>query len=186
MYNYVFIAILIILIVIYIYLLYTRTFNISYFDCKIYQSKDGNEYCVKDPRIIETLDTINDKTIELLRYWKTNHSNNIINNILQRYNPDNLIESSPHNWRGDTSYTIGKGEILALCVKNKNNTIVDTNTLMYVMIHELAHLAIDDVNHTPKFWDTFKELLSITPMEYYIPTDYKENPVPYCGMVINK
>lgn len=109
--------------------------------------------------------------------------------ILTLYNPDNLTENSPRDPEGDTSYTINKGEVLAMCIRKKSddsNPLHDLNSLMFVALHELSHIAIADVAHPPIFWEAFKFILGeaynigiLDPVEYYY------HPVKYCGIVID-
>jgi hypothetical protein len=81
-------------------------------------------------------------------------------------------------YKGDKSYTINKEKIY-ICLKDENNQYYPTNMLIYVTLHELAHLINkDDVGHTEKFHKIFDELLdeaysmgiynpSIPPIENY-------------------
>ena len=87
-----------------------------------------------------------------------------------------------------TAYSENKGEKLAFCLDTKKNgggKLIDLNTLMYVAIHELAHIATESVGHTPEFWSNFKFLLNAAKdINVYEPIDYKNNPKEYCGMSI--
>lgn len=92
----------------------------------------------------------------------------IVQNILRRYNPDRLVESSPQNPEGDTSFTLFKGALLAICLREKEphltgdpavHDIHNTTLLWFVTVHELAHLGIDASGHPPEFWSCFKFLL---------------------------
>lgn len=60
---------------------------------------------------------------------------------------------------GDKSFTINKQNIY-LCIKDKNNhTFYDENVLVYVVLHEIAHVLCDEVGHTHKFINIFNALL---------------------------
>lgn len=59
---------------------------------------------------------------------------------------------------GDKSYTINKHQIY-LCLKDKEGRYYHNNMLLYVLIHEYAHVVCDEVGHTDKFWRIFEELL---------------------------
>jgi len=110
-----------------------------------------------------------------------------VNNILNRYNPDNLVENSPHD-KKDTSYTLNKGSTIAFCLREKNASgdLHDINTLIFVAIHELGHIAIDDNDHPPLFWKIFKWLLQEAELgNIYFSKDYQKDPVKYCGMGVN-
>jgi WLM domain len=61
---------------------------------------------------------------------------------------------------GYTSYSVNKGEKIVMCVRQKDNSLVPKNVVMYVGIHELSHIMTSDIGHTPEFWDNFKFLLA--------------------------
>lgn len=49
------------------------------------------------------------------------------------------------------SYTINK-KVIHLCTKDpRNGRYYDKNTLMFVVLHELAHVLCDDIGHTDNF-----------------------------------
>ena len=58
--------------------------------------------------------------------------------------------------------------------------------MMFVVLHEFAHLATESIGHSQEFWDNFKWILeeSIN-IGIYIKTDYNKKAVEYCGMKIN-
>lgn len=61
-------------------------------------------------------------------------------------------------YESNKSYTINK-KIIYICIKNKKNQYYDFNMLMYVAIHELAHVLCDEIGHTKKFYSIFNNLL---------------------------
>lgn len=61
-------------------------------------------------------------------------------------------------YEDDKSYTINKRRIY-LCLRDENRAYYSMNMLMYVAIHELAHVICDEIGHTPKFHKIFSELL---------------------------
>ena len=40
-----------------------------------------------------------------------------------------------------------------------NGRLIDSNTLMYVALHEMAHICTESVGHTEEFWKNFKFLI---------------------------
>jgi len=56
------------------------------------------------------------------------------------------------------SYTINKKKIY-MCLRDENGEYYDDNMLLFVAIHELAHVLCDEVGHTEKFDAIFRELL---------------------------
>lgn len=91
-----------------------------------------------------------------------------------------------------TSYTVNKGESIVFCVRSKeitkllnSSTIHDKNLVMYVALHEIAHVACPEYGHTPLFKKIFK-FITETAMKLgmYQKVNFDSNPVEYCGMMI--
>ena len=105
--------------------------------------------------------------------------------LQKRFNPNHLQESEERSLH--TSYSINKGQNIIFCLRSKDasQTLIDKNILIFVALHELAHVMTVSVGHTSEFWENFRFLLAhaIT-MHMYQPVDFKENPVPYCGTYI--
>ena len=72
--------------------------------------------------------------------------------LKKNYRPNNITESSPGNKY--TSYSINKGDKIVFCLRSKDgsNKLEDINTMMFVAIHELAHLMTKSIGHTTEFW----------------------------------
>jgi hypothetical protein len=108
--------------------------------------------------------------------------------LLSKYNPNNLVENSPPKKPdGDTSYIINKGKVIAICLRdNKTGQLHDLDTLTFVVLHEMAHITVEETDHPPHFWSAFRFLLeeAENAQIYYSPK-YAENPQKYCGMTIN-
>lgn len=103
--------------------------------------------------------------------------------LKQNFNPD-VLKEGPDN-SGYTSYSINKGEQIILCLRSKNK-LMDINVMMFVAIHELAHLANETIGHDAAFWETFKTLLlEAINIGVYVNHDFDKKPVEYCGMTIN-
>jgi hypothetical protein len=136
----------------------------------------------------DTLATINGKIIDILRMLRNNNKQNqAVELLLSRYNPDNLIENSPHDPDGDTAYSLDKGQTIALCLREvDSNDIHDMDILMFVALHEMAHVAVNVLDHPLEFWSTFKFLLEEAELaNIYISSNYGLNPQYYCGLKVN-
>lgn len=136
----------------------------------------------------ELMSTINNNVIKLLRYLiKIGEDKKPeVMRLLKRYNWENMFENSPHNIEGSTSYTEGKGKKFVICLRNKKNEFIEINTLMFVVIHELAHLMTEKVdNHNALFWKYMKYLLAHSiKIGIYKYENYMRKPVDYCGLLI--
>jgi predicted metal-dependent hydrolase len=86
-----------------------------------------------------------------------------------------------------TSYTINKGEELGFCLKSKiTGKFHDINLLMYVAIHEMAHIACPEIGHDELFKNIFMFLTTeAINMGLYKKIDYESNNVEYCGMILS-
>lgn len=56
------------------------------------------------------------------------------------------------------SFTINKKHVY-ICSKDENGQYYDDNMLIYVILHELAHVLCDEVGHTEKYKVIFRSLL---------------------------
>ena len=105
--------------------------------------------------------------------------------LKKNFKPNNITESSPGNKY--TSYSINKGDKIVFCIRAKDgsNDLVDINTMMFVAIHELAHLMTKSIGHTTEFWDNMRFLLKVgIEIGVYKKQDFNSNPVDYCGTKI--
>jgi hypothetical protein len=108
-----------------------------------------------------------------------------IQTLVKRFNPENLVENDVNS--DSTSYSENKGERIVVCIRDKTPPydFVDENTVMFVLIHEMAHLMTMSVGHTPEFWTNFKRLLhDSVSIGIYKPVNYSRIPATYCGMTI--
>lgn len=104
--------------------------------------------------------------------------------LFENFNKKNISESSPHS--GYTSYSINKGERIVLCIRQTDDSFVDKNLVMYVGIHELAHLGNETVGHDENFWALMKYLLDeAVDIGLYKVVDYSKDPQPYCGITVS-
>jgi predicted metal-dependent hydrolase len=98
------------------------------------------------------------------------------------FKPDNIKEGiDDPNY---TSYSINKGEQIVLCLRT-NNKLMDLNTMMFVVLHELSHICTKSIGHTPEFWENFKWILEeAINTGIYKKQEFKLNNVEYCGITI--
>ncbi len=112
-----------------------------------------------------------------------------IKRLRNQYSNKSIQEATPNSPNGDTSFVIQGGSVIALCIRKWNEIeqkweLYDVNTMMYVLCHELAHLACDDMTHSTIFWDACKWLLQeAVEAGLYTIVDYAKYPIVYCGKV---
>jgi hypothetical protein len=57
--------------------------------------------------------------------------------------------------------------------------------MMFVVLHELAHLSTESIGHTDEFWNNFRWILEeAINIGIYVKQDFKTENVEYCGMTI--
>lgn len=159
---------------------------------KYVKAKDGNEYRVQiakdNKESANLLAELIQRVKLLLEHLKRIEGQDIrTKTLLSRFNPNNITENDPYEMKnGITSYTVNKGDKIVVCLRQRNNDFVDINTLMYVTIHELAHICdLTSQQHDDKFWANFEWLLSeAINIGIYKYVDYSKDEEPYCGMDI--
>lgn len=182
----------IILIIIGVFLaikLYRRTEDFS-LRC-IISDKDGNRYCVRDRQKLnmsaDKLAFVTESMNKLVKHLKeTKSDQDNVKRLIKNYNPKQIYETLPTSEY--TAYSENKGEKLAFCLdteKDSKGKLIDENTLMYVALHELSHIASVSIGHTDEFWNNFKFLITESKkINIYNPIDYSKTPARYCGMDI--
>jgi len=152
---------------------------------------DGNKYCVRErdklKLVADLLAKVTTNMKKLVAHMKDAYpGRKNVQRLVDNFNPKKIYETLPTSEY--TAYSENKGEKLAFCTTTtkKGNKMIDENTLTFVAIHELSHLATKSVGHTDEFWSNFKFLLEESKqIGVYNPVDYKKTPQPYCGMTIS-
>lgn len=151
-------------------------------------SIDNKEYLVQDKddakEAADLIAVIRQRLVILVEHLIRSYppDDSRIKMLKDNFNPDSMKEGIDNS--GYTSYSINKGEQIVLCLRT-NNKLMDINTMMFVVLHELSHIATESIGHTPEFWDNFKWILeeSIN-IGIYQKKDYNKEAVEYCGMTI--
>ena len=157
----------------------------------IVSTVDGKKYCVRERSQIQNASNLLARTSEKLAYLVENVGQRYpdrdnVKQLVKNFNPTTIKETLPTSEY--TAYSENKGEKLAFCLnkkKNNNDNLIDSNTLMFVAVHEIAHIMTTSIGHTEEFWNNFKFLLeNAVELKLYTPVDYKKEPEGYCGMYI--
>jgi hypothetical protein len=153
---------------------------------------DGRTYRVRDlpdkQRAADLLATLRQKLGALMESLTQSYPNKpqvqrLVNNF--KADPSRFLESTPD--AEHTSYSVNKGESVHFCLRQRDGTeqLVDDNVMMFVAIHEMAHMITKSIGHEPEFWNNFGWLLREAESKgLYKPTDFKSHPVLYCGVSI--
>lgn len=97
----------------------------------------------------------------------------ILNHVIERFKQEDpkLFELRQHLRRirpevadqlvlleDQKSYTINKKKIY-MCLRDEKGEYYHDNMLVFVVLHELAHVLCDEIGHTEKFHSIFQQLL---------------------------
>jgi len=145
---------------------------------------DNKYYTVRNipgkQQAADTLAEIN-KRVQTLLSSLPDESGGNISLLKKRYSSNNLTENIELQ---ETSYTLNK-EYVNMCLATRDSTeqIYDINLLMYVLLHELAHIGCESVGHTEEFKKFFhyltKKSVDIGILKY---VDYSSKNEEYCGI----
>jgi hypothetical protein len=149
---------------------------------------DNKMYYVQDysnnQEAANVLSRLVQNSLNLIDYIASKYPNNQgVKRLKEKFNPDKIREAEHE--KDSTSYTINKGEMMHLCLRQKdsNKSIHDDNLLMFVIIHELAHIMSQSIGHNNEFYDNFKFLLRESVKKgIYTPVNFQKTPVNYCGI----
>lgn len=122
--------------------------------------------------------------------------NEFVNYLAHNHKDDNRVCNIVARWQGrlsevnalhsqEAAYSVNKTEV-RICIRDSRGNLQDDNTAMFILIHELGHLSIDDYGHTDEFWRSFRFLLKIAieDAKVYRIQDFEEEPVEYCHHAI--
>jgi hypothetical protein len=178
--------IIILIVILGIYYIYNYYINEGLI--KVKSDIDNTEYIVQikedAKEAADLIATIKSKLNILLEHLEKTYGNSDERIIMLKnnYRPEKLSEGV--DTPGYTSYSVNKGEQIVLCLRNKDK-LMDVNTMMFVVLHEFAHLATESIGHTDEFWTNFKWILEeAMNIGIYVRQDFKNNNVDYCGIKI--
>jgi hypothetical protein len=159
-------------------------------------AKDGDTYAVQDlpnkQKAADMLAQIKANIEKIVEYYKQPEfaSDKPTQLLVERFRSENIMENSMTS--SDTSYSENKGEKIVICLRDKTRPpeypFVPLNTVMFVVLHEMAHLMTEQLStgkHTSEFWSNFRRLLEdASKIGVYEQVNYSRTPVEYCGMTI--
>jgi len=127
-------------------------------------------------KLVHHLNENKDKFKDFIPYIE--QLNNNIKNV-------SLMESSENSIY--TSYSVNKGEEIVFCLRSRTNKnkLHDINLIMYVVLHEISHVACPEYGHG----DLFKKIFAFITTQaiqigLYTKIDFLTQPTEYCGMMV--
>ena len=154
---------------------------------------DGQNYDVRkvgDVVITQTaanyLAIINAKINQLVDYMNLHNlpDPDTAKRLYHRWLECELKETNSHE--KSAAYTLNKSSEIRLCIRDQNGNFEDPNVSMFVILHELAHVASISYNHTEEFKNNFSYITHLaSSLGLYKPDDFSKHPKTYCGVTIN-
>ena len=156
---------------------------------------DGQQYDMqnlpKKEEAVKLMSSIKSNLVKLFNHYKSEPAlaaDPPVKRFLERFSPDVFVENDMSS--ADTSYSENKGQKIVVCLRDKTKApqypLIDQNTIMFVMLHEMAHLMTETIGHTQEFWTNFRRILGdAVQVGIYRPVNYASRPTPYCGMIIS-
>lgn len=101
----------------------------------------------------------------------------MVHRIARRW--DGTISEVPDD--DEVAYSLDKNTI-ALCLRSPKTGDLETwNRSVFVLLHELAHIATPEAGHTPTFWRNMKALLELAhALGFYNDEEHRADAT-YCG-----
>jgi len=182
--TYLIIAFVLFLVVIFVFQNYKH--NEQFVTSRI----DGRKYLVSDMEYkqlaADILAMTRKRLVSFCKKMEERHpKDDRIKRLNQKFDPNNIVETEQSS--NYTSYSINKGEKMVLCLRSRDgqNRLVKQNILMFVALHELAHICTLSVGHTDEFWNNFEFLLEeAIKYGYYEDVDFNNDNYDYCGIKI--
>lgn len=178
------VIVLIILVVILLFYVKREVGEVTYVTAAL----DGRRYlCLKLPdrqEAAERLAALTSIMLKLVQHMVATAPEDLeVQQLYRNFDPDAIHEGT--HTSGYTSFSVSKGESITLCIRQTDDSFVDTNTVAYVAIHELGHLMTTTIGHDTTFWANFKRLLEqAIEIGLYTKVDFAAKPEPYCGIKI--
>jgi hypothetical protein len=143
----------------------------------------GSAYYVKNvPDAERAADHLAQLDVKVRRFLReADHTDPRIRNIRSRWS--GTLSETPDT-ADNVAYSLGKNSIF-MCVREKNGSLADINTSMFVLLHELAHVSTDSYGHTKEFWRNMKYLLEVADeIGVYTYVDHDASTETLCGRVL--
>lgn len=183
-----YVFILVLLIIYLIYSIRTAGLVTAEFNGQIYMVQEHADKMKAVDLLIKLkkdLTIITQKALERAKLEENREYIEYVSTIISRLTTVYIREvekDSPY-----TSYSVNKGEELVFCLRNKKSfEFYEYNKILYVAVHEIAHIGCPEIGHTKLFFEINKYLLETAKnSSMYEFIDYNTNPEEYCGIEIN-
>lgn len=127
---------------------------------KIY--KNGRKFrVIRDRKSEESLLYLEDVMNELEKFVLYLTVNKIFSDSKTRllnYKIKNMILGERAKNETEVGYTVNKGREIRVCLRDFNGNLIDKDVVLFIILHELAHIITESYGHTNEFWGNYKQL----------------------------
>ena len=176
-----FLLLYVVLIILIIILLLDISFPYKYKEETFKLKPDFDENNFKKAKILYE---IKQKTETLILYMKNNSIPNkqTADRLYNRFKGSELRETSL--LETSAGYTINKGDEIRVCI-NKVNGEYKPEIVMFIILHELAHVMSVTYGHNEEFKNNMDFLVKLAvKLGLYSGRDFNKYPANYCGVSI--
>lgn len=148
-------------------------------------TNDGTKYYVKK--------SVNKKQAAEILHTLTKTLNRFVEGAADMYPMDERVENMQARWNGtlsevasgsDIAYSLNKNSI-HICLRGVTHDPQSLNTAMYVLLHEMAHIATNEYGHTDEYWENFRWILEVAEqLGVYRYQNFNSMDVTYCGRTL--
>jgi len=160
------------------------------YDLRKEQMYEVDGYKVRNPSDTESirrLKLLSKVTVSLQKIIRKNtkHASHAgCKKLLERFEcPDGVcrIQEKSHEFDHLAAYSVDKGKLIGMCT-NHEGEYTDENTMIFVYLHELAHIMSEEYAHDVEFWNNFSDLLEIAiSHNLYVYQPFHVHNINYCG-----
>ena len=124
--------------------------------------KNGRKYRVlKNDKPEEALLYLEDLIKELEKFIEYLTINKILSEpktVLLNKKIKNLVLGERPIHEKEVGYTVNKGKEIRVCLRDEMGNFIEKDTVLFIILHELAHIITYSYGHTDEFWENYNHI----------------------------
>ena len=146
------------------------------------RASDGRFYNVNvgenEQKKSEVLSDMRKKLMALIKYCLEEN----FEKAKRLKNWSGIIEETIPEYDNHAAYSVNKGDRIGVCLTKKDGSFEQSNRILFVLMHELAHVMSRSYDHTDEFWDSYEFIVKVAVEKgLYTYENFDDNPVKFCG-----
>lgn len=145
---------------------------------------DSNHSLKNKTKISESVNEIQDMATDFVKVLVLEFPDD--KHVIRLKRWSGVIRELPYNDKGILASNTNKGDYISLCMVDARGELNTRNEIIWVLLHELAHLMTNEYEHNSEFWKHNRFLVDQASKKgIYIVINYKEDPIKFCGDVLS-